>query len=292
METLTKTGNIVLDSFHNSKKIVFDARFHTSGQGKPIIIFIHGFKGFKDWGHFNLIADYFASKGYVFIKLNLSHNGTTPENPEDFVDLNAFGNNNYTIELDDLETLLSYIFNAENEAIPAPEMDLKNIFFIGHSRGGAVAILKAREDERVKGLVTWAAVSDIAKRWPKEFIEEWKEKGVQYVLNGRTKQQMPLFYQLWEDFEKNKSRLDIPEAVWQLEKPMLIIHGFDDEALPVSSAFEMSEWNPENEVLFIENANHTFGGYHPYDKEVLPEQTLLICERTNEFFEKIIKEKL
>jgi uncharacterized protein len=289
METLTKTGNLIIDSIHNNKKIVFDARYHSNGINKPIIIFIHGFKGFKDWGHFNLIADEFASKGYVFIKLNLSHNGTSPESPNDFTDLDAFGNNNFSIELDDVGILIDNIANS-SEAIPNEEMDMNRLYLVGHSRGGAIAILKAREDDRIKGLVTWAAVSDITKRWSAEFVQEWKEKGVQYIFNSKTKQNMPMYYQLWEDFEKNKSRLDVPEAVWQLEKPLLIMHGFEDETLPIQMAFDMSEWNPETDVLFIENANHTFGGYHPYDKAELPEHTKIIIARTYEFFEKITKE--
>lgn len=266
METLTKTGNIIIDSLHNNKKIVLDARYFANGRPKPVIVFIHGFKGFKDWGHFNLIADFFAQKGYFFVKLNLSHNGTTPDAPTEFNDLEAFGNNNYCIELDDVGTLTDYLFNNPEE-ISSHEMDLNSFFLIGHSRGGALAILKAREDNRVKAISTWAAVSNLSKRWDEDFVDEWRKKGVQYVYNARTKQNMPMYYQLWENFQQNKSRLDIPEAVWQLEKPVLVIHGFEDETLPVSMGFDISEWNPDVEVLFLEHANHTFGGYHPYDKK-------------------------
>ena len=48
------------------------------------------------------MADRFADAGFVFVKFNLSHNGTTIEHPIDFVDLEAFGNNNFAKELDDL----------------------------------------------------------------------------------------------------------------------------------------------------------------------------------------------
>lgn len=288
METLTKTGNIIIDSIHNNKKIVLDARYIANGRPKSVVVFIHGFKGFKDWGHFNLIADFFAQKGYFFIKLNLSHNGTTPDAPTEFRDLEAFGNNNYCIELDDVGTLIDYLFNAPKD-LPSQEMDLNSFFLIGHSRGGALAILKAREDSRVKAIATWAAVSNLSKRWTEDFVEEWEKNGVQYVYNARTKQNMPMYYQLWDNFQNNKARLDIPEAVWQLEKPVFVIHGFEDETLPVSMGFDISEWNPDVEVLFLENANHTFGGYHPYDKKVLPEHSQLIVEKTHEFFEKALK---
>lgn len=32
---------------------------YTINQKRPLIVFCHGFNGFKDWGAFNLMADYF-----------------------------------------------------------------------------------------------------------------------------------------------------------------------------------------------------------------------------------------
>ena len=52
-----------------------DATYRATSQLKPVVVFVHGFKGFKDWGHFPLLADFFAGQGFVFVKLNLSHNG-------------------------------------------------------------------------------------------------------------------------------------------------------------------------------------------------------------------------
>ena len=56
----------------------------------PLIIFCHGYKGFKDWGAWNLMAEAFAKIGFCFIKFNFSHNGGTIEQPIDFPDLEAF----------------------------------------------------------------------------------------------------------------------------------------------------------------------------------------------------------
>ena len=41
-----------------------------------LIIFVHGFMGFKDWGAWHLVQDFFTNKGYAFCKFNLSHNKT------------------------------------------------------------------------------------------------------------------------------------------------------------------------------------------------------------------------
>ena len=83
------TQNYLLNSIHNNKPIAVDVFYVANNVPKPIVIFAHGFKGFKDWGHFNLIADEFAKHDFVFFKFNFSYNGTTPENPVDFSDLDA-----------------------------------------------------------------------------------------------------------------------------------------------------------------------------------------------------------
>lgn len=109
-----RSKNKVLINSYN-KPITFDYRFQENNIKKPIILFSHGFKGFKDWGTFNLMADHFAKKGFIFLKLNFSFNGTTPENTVDFVDLEAFGNNNFSKELDDLKTVIDHLESEECE---------------------------------------------------------------------------------------------------------------------------------------------------------------------------------
>ena len=80
------------------KPILLDQTISGNGGSKGVVVFCHGFKGFKDWGHFNKVSEMFANAGFVFVKFNFSHNGTSPESPSDFVDLEAFGNNNFSIE--------------------------------------------------------------------------------------------------------------------------------------------------------------------------------------------------
>jgi uncharacterized protein len=289
MFPIHRTDNISIPSKFNKKQIIFDAHYPLDHKPKPVILFVHGFKGFKDWGHFNLLARYFANDGFVFIKANLSHNGTTPESPLVFKDLEAFGKNNFTIELSDIEAITDYLFSGAS-AIPESEMNLDHFFILGHSRGGGLALIKASEESRIKGVATWASMGLFEKLWKTIDIQEWQQKGVHYIQNSRTGQSMPVFYQLFEDWDSNKERLNIKEAVWHLTKPCLIIHGMDDESVPASVAFELHERNPETELLVIENANHTFGGYHPYDKNELPEHSLLIAQKTAAFFHKAVQQ--
>ena len=226
--------NIRLISTHNNRPFIADATYLADGIAKPVIIFNHGFKGFKDWGPFNLIAEKFAEEGFVFIKMNFSHNGTTPEHPLDFADLEAFAQNNFTIEMDDTGVLVDHIFSAHT-TIPMDEMDLGKVYSLGHSRGGAHVILKASEDNRIRALVTWAAVNNLETRHTKDELAHWQKAGRIYIPNARTNQEMPMDYQIVENFLVNKARLDVPLAAKKLSKPMLAIHGTDDPTVPVDA---------------------------------------------------------
>lgn len=285
MNTLTHTGDIVLTAAHHNRPFIYDARYQQNGKAKPVVVFVHGFKGFKDWGTFNQLADYFARQGFVFVKLNLSHNGTTPEHPLDFADLDAFGHNNFSIELDDLGTLFDHLEEGSSP-VPAQEIDLSRLALIGHSRGGGLVLLKAAEDKRVKAVVSWAAINNLEERWPQSFLDEWKEKGVVHIDNTRTNQKMPLYYQLVEDFIANRERFDIPGAVKNMQQPLLVIHGSGDETLPYQMAHEIASWHKNVEMLIIPESTHTFGGAHPWPQKELPADTSLLAEASVDFLKR------
>ena len=260
--------NFILNE-NNKKPIFVDIRFVSSTKSKPMVIFCHGFKGFKDWGHFNLIADYFANAGFVFVKFSFSHNGTTADHLCDFDDLKAFGLNNFSIELQDAKLVLDYIYNNANQF----EGDKNNITIIGHSRGGGIAILMANLDSRIQKLITWASVCDFNYFFSNIDLNKWKSNGIVNIYNARTKQEMPLYYQFYEDYLRNKELLNIQNAAENLSKPWLILHGSNDQAVSVDAALQLHEWNLNSTLEIINDADHTFGGKHPYDTTLLPEHT-------------------
>lgn len=265
------------------KPMALDIFFEDNAIPKPVVIYAHGFNGFKDWGNFDLIAGLFASIGFVMAKFNFSHNGTTPENPEAFVDLEAFGNNNYSKELVDISIVLDWLCDSKNSY--SEVLDINNISIIGHSMGGGIATIFASSDRRIKKLVTWAGVSECKtpwEDWSEERIQTWKDSGVQYYTNTRTNQQMPLYYQLYEDFQNNRSKLDIKAAIKKLQIPILICHGSLDIAVPVEKAYQLKECQPSAE-LFIVESNHVFDRKHPWIMNYLPEAMESIVLKTIDF---------
>ncbi|MEJ2112852.1 MAG: alpha/beta fold hydrolase [Flavobacteriaceae bacterium] len=280
---MIRLKNIIIPGKHD-KPILIDVHYTENDVHKPIVVFCHGYKGFKDWGAWNIMANYFAGVGFCFIKFNFSYNGGTVDQPIDFPDLEAFGNNNYTKELDDLESVIDWVTSNPNISKVG---DTKNISLIGHSRGGGIATIKAEEDHRISNIISLAGVSDFKARFhldTNEF-EQWKKAGVKYVENGRTKQQMPHFYQFYKDYEKNEKRLTIERAAKNLKIPHLIIHGDSDTSISVNEAFNLHKWNPNSKLKIINGANHVFQTFHPWEKEGLSKELLEAVNTTISFID-------
>ncbi len=272
--------NIVLERV-GKKSILIDTFFLKEAVNQPVVVFCHGYKGFKDWGAWNLMGEAIAKEGFCFVKFNFSHNGGTIENPIDFPDLEAFGNNNYTKELDDLNDVLDWVqdYFKENESI-----DTNNINLVGHSRGGGISIIKASEDIRINKLITLASISDFGRRTATVGdLEKWKETGVKYVVNGRTKQQMPHYYQFYKNFKENEARLNIKTAEERLNIPHLIIHGDKDTSISIDEARELHEWNPKSKLEIIPNADHVFNVKHPWNEPVLSNELEKVIEKALDF---------
>ena len=272
--------NSILQGKHN-KPILIDVFYKETNSPKPVVIFCHGYKGFKDWGAWDLLAKAFADRGFFFLKFNFSHNGGTAEQPIDFPDLEAFGNNNYTKELDDLETVIDWISNTSGFS---NEVNANQLSLIGHSRAGGIVTIKAEEDKRISKVITLAGVCEFGKRTATSGeLEQWKKKGVKYVLNGRTKQKMPHFYQFYENFIENEERLTIKRAVENLRIPHLILHGDNDNSVFINEAESLHHWNSNSQFEIIENANHVFNTSHPWKEDGLSKELEKVMEKISAF---------
>ncbi|EAR13586.1 hypothetical protein PI23P_03792 [Polaribacter irgensii 23-P] len=261
--------NIIVKGKHG-KPIVTDVFFKEDKRPKNLLIFCHGYKGFKDWGAWNLMATAFSNLGFFFVKFNFSHNGGSIEQPIDFPDLEAFGNNNYTKERDDLQSVIDWVVTSSDFK---NEVNCADISLMGHSRGGGTVLIKAAEDRRITQVISLAGVSDYGSRFPKkEDFKKWVETGVFYVKNGRTKQEMPHFYQFYEDFKLNEEQLNIQRSTRNLKIPQLIIHGDSDTSVSIKEAALLQLWNPKSTFKVIQKADHVFNVSHPWQKETMSQE--------------------
>ena len=255
-----------------------DLRFVDDGAPKPVVVFCHGFKGFKDWGPFPTWGRRLANAGFASVLFNFSHNGVHPDAPTEFTQPDRFAQNTFTRELDDLTAVLDAM---DDGTLEAP-FETEGLGLMGHSRGGGTAILQAARDPRVEALVTWSAVSSFIDRFTDDQIEDWETQGYTTVLNSRTGQTMRLNRVLYDDALAHADALDIQAAAAEIDAPWLIVHAQDDEAVPFAEAEALDDAAMGAE-LFTARGGHTFGGQHPFSGTP-PTSLADVWDRTLHFF--------
>ena len=251
----------------------------TAGQRspRPAVLLLHGFKGFKGWGFFPSLADRLAKAGFTVVTYNASGSGVDARGEFAFPD--RFGHNTYSAELADLRTVLAALRGGELGVVAPSRVGL-----MGHSRGGGVAILQAAKDPGVAALVTWATIA-LVDRWTAGAKADWRARGRLDVVNSRTQQVLPLYLDVLEEVEQQKTnRLDIEMAAREVKAPWLLLHGEEDENVPSGESERLYAANglATSELKIVNGAGHTFGAKHPL--EGMPETLERTMQATLSWF--------
>lgn len=228
---------------------------------RPTIVVCHGFKGFMEWGFFPPLSDLLAERGFTVVRFNFSGSGMQPGDAL-VTDPDAFRRNTFSLELDELGAVLRAL-----PSITQGRVDGDRVGLLGHSRGGGTVLLAAAHEEfgvGIRALVTWAAVSHY-ERYIGNNAESWRQDGFIPTVNGRTGQKLQLGVELLDDIENNAQRLDLRLAAARRETPWLIVHGSDDEAVPLSEGEDLAAWaDGIRQLEVIDDGSHTFGAKHPF----------------------------
>lgn len=253
---------------------------------KPIIasiVYVHGFKGFKDWGFVPFLANYLAENDFFIVTFNFSHNGVG-ESLTEFVELDKFENNTYSLEIEEL----NFILDALKSGLFDNNFNEK-IGLIGHSRGSAISILASSQRNDINAMALWSSICRV-DRFSEEQKEIWLKNGFLEVINTRTKQVLKLGLPLLKDIETNISdSLNIEKCIKKLNTPMLIAHGEEDISVPISESEELYRLSNGEKTRFlrIANANHTFNTQHPFTSSSFEFDLLL--DETKQFFLEYLK---
>ena len=229
---------------------------------QPCLMYIHGFKGFKDWGFVPYAGEYFASNGISFLTFNFSHNGIGPD-MLNFTELDKFERNTLSLELAEVGELIRLISDSAYFGQPLRH----RLGLIGHSRGGGIALIAAQKYAQISAVASWSAVSSF-DRYDKKVRQDWRKRGYHEVTNARTGQAMRMGTAMLDDLDRHgRTSLHILNAVQALRKPLLILHGQDDETVPFFEAEQLNIFaRPDVAMLrLIPNTGHTFGAKHPFD---------------------------
>ena len=181
---------------------------------------------------------------------------------EHFTELDRFGHATHSGDVADIGIVMDALRDGSLAGVKPPALTA----LFGHSRGGGAAVLYAGRHAGVDGLVTWNAIGTV-HRWSDEQLAEWKEKGRLEIPNLRTGQVMPLYRDLLDDIEQHGgTTLNIPAAAERIDVPWLIVHGEEDEAVPVSDAKLLYESaGPDAKLQIVKGGSHTFGARHPWE---------------------------
>ena len=271
--------------------IKYDLYSPISGTAKsfPVIIFLHGFKGFKDWGPFPDACEDIARQGFGVIAINFSHNGIGNGRTK-YERLDLFQKSTLSKDLNEVGLVIRALQQGEiNDSHSNLNTDLMGI--VGHSRGGHTAVAAAAEYESIQCLVTWAAVSDYLARFSDQEIKDWEEKGFTEYKNSRTNQIMRVDRDWWDDTKENADRLIALKRVEELVIPSLFIHGRDDQDVAQSNSekLEIACGSKEKELRLIAKAGHTFGASHPFEDEFFPPQFKELVDQTGAWFRQYLK---
>lgn len=261
--------------------ILIDVRAASRGTAQPAVLIMHGFKGFKDYAFLPQIAERLARAGFAAVNFSVSGSGVDEHGQ--FTGPERFARNTYTREMGDIG-VVTRALQAGDLGVAPPT----SIGMIGHSRGGGVALCIARETPAIAALVTWAAMATI-RRYPDAYVEMWRKRGRMEIENVRTQQLLPMDYEIVEDAIANADRFDIRQAAVSLARPWMLMHGTDDETIPLAEGRELAALAtaPQFESVFIEGASHTFGARHPWSGHT--KQTEQLFSATVAFFSRHLR---
>lgn len=205
----------------NEGQKIFGMLHRPLGQKKsPAVLMCHGFAGQKmgKYRIYVLIAERLAAMGIASLRIDFRGSGESEGN---FADM--------TIDSEVSDVIKSLEFLRNN-----PYIDPSRIGLLGNSFGGAIAVLAASKDAKIKSLALLAALFS-SQQWQKQ----WEalrtnnhdlsvQKEVARVLDGHTPGQ---------GFYKGFFSLNLEPALATLQTiPMLHIHSEKDERVSIEQA--------------------------------------------------------
>lgn len=202
-------------------------------------IFAHGFN--SQFGELEHYGSRFARRGLALVLFDFCGGGFGSRSDGDTTEMSVL------TELEDDITVLRGIREFE-------EIDAEQIYLMGESQGGYVAALTAaRYPEESAGAILW---------YPAFCLEENARKWCQ---NGVPEQTDLWGVPLGRIYSEDAIRTDIYTELANYHKRILIIHGDQDEVVPLSDSRRAVEVYPSAELVVIPGGGHGFDGQKSVD---------------------------
>ena len=206
----------------------------------PLVIFIHGFTSTKDRTHNIAACEAMREAGFATLR----------------VDMYGHGHSDGEFRR---HTLYKWLTNALTVMDYAKGLDfVTDIYLCGHSQGGLLVMLAAAmERDVVKGLIP------LSPAW---MIPEYARKGE--LLGQRfDPDHIPDTLGAWADrqLDGNYARvaqtIRVEDAIERYDGPVLVVHGDQDEAVPVEYGIRAAELYKNAKLVLIEGDDHCYNGH-------------------------------
>lgn len=251
----------------NGNKIKGDLRIPLLQEKAPLLIFSHGFKGFRNWGFIPYVCNEFTRRGYISINFDFSLNGIIDDINQIYDD-EIFRRNKVSVEVSDLSFMIKQIIDSQLNIQDMTDKWNGIIYLAGHSLGGAISVFTAGQFNQIKKMSLWASVSTLDRNTPRQ-KEIWKEKGCTDIVIQNTGQKLHLDYSYIEDKDISFQHNAIIIEMNKLAIAVQIIHPENDMTVKMKEAVELASTGNniiKRELNVIEKAGHTFNCRHPFDK--------------------------
>ena len=193
----------------------------------------HGVTGNKDRPFVVALSEGLAAAGIPNIRFSFAGNGASG---------GKFSSCTITKEVEDLGAILDVVKD-------------RQVCYAGHSMGGAVGVLRTAKDQRIKALVSLAGMVHTKSFAEREFGMVKPGEGFMWDDTN-----CPLSSEYMSDMAQIGSVIN--EAP-KIKVPWLLIHGTEDDVVPISESREIfARANEPKKLIELPGANHVFAGEH------------------------------
>jgi uncharacterized protein len=224
----------MVSEIRNTQGERIDYTYHHGRQGAPELVLIgHGVTGNKDRPFVVALAEGLSKAGISALRFSFAGNGASA---------GRFSECTISKEAEDLGAVI----DAAND---------RTVIYVGHSMGGAVGVLRAAHDPRIKGLVSLAGMVHTKAFAEREFGAVKPGEGFMWDDTN-----CPLSQGYMDDMAKIGSVVDRGA---QIRVPWLLVHGTEDDVVPIQDSHDIfARANQPKELVELKGANHVFAGEH------------------------------
>lgn len=204
----------------------------------PLAIVIHGFTGHMEEAHILAVCEAMHALGIATLRVDMYGHGSSDGQFHD-------------------HTLFKWLSNALTVIDYARALDfVTDLYLCGHSQGGLTVMLAgAMKQDVVKGIIP------LSPAW---MIPEGARRG---ELLGQTfdPEHVPDELSAWDgrtlggNYVRVAQTIRVEDAIDRFVKPVLLVHGDEDEAVPVRYGIDAAARYRDCKLVLISGDDHCYG---------------------------------